>query len=322
MTDKKNLNLLTDIPSPYVVNANQTSDDTKKVFTAFRDAELSAYLDRTPYARNAMELLTKEGGVIVNDHVALRCFKDAKGVGGCSVLEKLFLAFGYKRENNITVEPLFLDCYWYEPPEDTSWPKVFISEQQVEHLPIKAQDLVYHTIGDAYRRGALVDIALDSPEQVDPQHLFELLDTVPWSLSSGVYKELLELAEQHEKEHDALQYAAWTLVNGHRWNHLTILMNMLEIDRISNLEDLNAFLKDHNFPLNELGGKEIQGSKEQHLKQSSTVANMITHRFSDGVELEVRGAFVEFIERFFVDEKPYRGFIAGSARGIFRSTNR
>lgn len=306
------LNLISSEPSSYVANTSTVSADQLACFTRFRDLELQAYLQRTPSAAQVIELLRSHGGRIVNDHVALRCFQDRAGAGGLEELEKVFLNFGYQREDKIQIGALLLDCYWYEPPEATNWPKVFISELQVSHLPPEAQECIWEVIGDYYTRGPVSQKVLQ-----DPQQLFELLETPPWNPSSTQYDRLLALAGDHPELNNALQYAAWTLIHAHRWNHFTVLLNDLGLDQFQKLEDLNAWIKDHGFAMNQFGSSEIQGAEEKLLKQSSTVADPCTHRFADGVTRSVPGAFVEFIERF----PGMRGFLAGNAKGIFTSTN-
>lgn len=315
------LTLISPACSPYVRNATTVSPAAQKVFTRFRDLELDAYLQRTPYATEIMRLFSEEGGTIVNDHVALRTFSDSEQASGREVLEKVFTSFGYKPENPITIAPLHLECKWYEPPQDTNWPKVFISEQQVDQLPIEAQKIVYNTIGDYYRSNPFGFLVDGSPETTDPQALFAALETPPWNMSSSEYDALLELISAHPDFANALQYTAWTLVNAHRWNHFTILLNALELPALKTLEDLNAYVKEKGYPMNKWGEREIQGTAEKHLKQSSTIANKCTHTFSDGVTRELPGSFVEFIERFMVDGQPMRGFLGENAQAIFLSTN-
>jgi len=317
---KEHLSLLSHEPSPFVVNPSTVSEKAKELFSTFRDEKLAAYIERTPFAIEILNLLKKEGGKIVNDHVAIRTFKDQSGRSGREILETIYLSFGYKKEDNIKIEPLYLDCYWYEPPQNTNWPKVFISEQQVEKLPVEARHIIYQTIKPFFASDPLKSYNLHDPETADPKKLFELLENPPWNLTSQDYETLLQIAMEYPKEKNALQYSAWTLVHGHRWNHFTILLNTLGLKKFKQLEDLNTYVKENNLPLNQWNENEIQGSIEKHLKQSSTTSSWLTHTFSDGISKDVPGSFVEFIERFIVDGKPMRGFLASNATGIFGST--
>ena len=315
------LEMISPTPSEYVQNAKRPSAEAREVFSRFRDLELSAYLERTKYATDVLFLIKEQGGTIVNDHIALRSFKDEGGTGGLEVLEPLFLSYGYQKEEPIYINALCLECCWYEPPEDSNWPKVFISEQQVDQLPEAARKLIWGTIKNYYSSKPLSTLGLAKPEKADPQALYEVLENPPWNPSSTDYQALLDMAEEDGEFRSALQYAAWTLVHAHRWNHFTVLINRSGLEASKSLESFNAWVEGNGFPLNQWNGNQIQGSEDKHLKQSSTVANLVSHRFADGVTQEVPGSFVEFIERFMVNSDPFRGFIAGNARGIFASTD-
>lgn len=324
MTDSLVLDKLKEISastSEYVVNDTEISERAQSTFRAFCDLALAGYLKRTPYAEEVLDLLVKHRAKIVNDHVALRTFTDRQGTHGLEVLEKIFLSFGYRKEENIQIPSLLLDCYWYEPPSETNWPKVFISEQQTNKLPDRARNIVYKTIGTYYSSAPLKHLGLDDPENADPHILYSVLEQPPWNPSFEDYCTLQELSEEFPEMKNALQYAAWTLVHGHRWNHYTILLNSLSVPGLKKLEDLNEFLKKNGFPLNSSGGKEVQGDAKRFLKQSSTVANEVNHEFMDGTVHSVPGSFVEFIERFYCKGQPFRGFLANNAKGIFTSTN-
>lgn len=300
-------------PSPFVRNPAAVSAAQATIFSEFRDLALSAYLERTPFAQGILTSLKKDKAPIINDHIALRTFRQKDGTSGKDAMEKLFLAFGYKKENEIQIGELFLICHWYEPPQSTNWPKVFISEQQVDMLPEEAARIVHSVVGTSYSK---LKVDVNSAAS-----LFAAIDRQPWNISSRDYDKLISLCDEFPKASGALQYAAWTCVNAHRWNHFTILLNTLGLPSLRILEDLNERLKKEGYKLNKFGASEIQGTAEKHLKQSSTVANLIPHVFADGVKREVPGAFVEFIERFVVDGEPMRGFLPGNALGIFGSTN-
>lgn len=49
------------------------------------------------------------------------------------------------------------------------------------------------------------------------------------------------------------EYAAWTLVNGHAVNHVTISTHRLK-SRLRNIKNLNQFIEDNNIRLNSEGG--------------------------------------------------------------------
>lgn len=49
------------------------------------------------------------------------------------------------------------------------------------------------------------------------------------------------------------EYAAWTLVNGHALNHVTISTHRLK-SNLRNIKNLNQFIEKNGFKLNSEGG--------------------------------------------------------------------
>jgi hypothetical protein len=83
---------------------------------------------------------------------------------------------------------------------------------------------------------------------------------------------------------------------------------------------VNTFLKDHGYQLNSSGG-EIKGTAKEMLEQSSTLADQVEVRFSDGSHV-IPGCYYEFARRYRnAAGKLFSGFIAGSADKIFESTD-
>ncbi len=129
-----------------------------------------------------------------------------------------------------------------------------------------------------------------------------------WDLSSAVYNRLLEESE----------YAAWVAAFGYRPNHFTVSINHLE--QFSTIREVNEFLKDHQFELNQAGG-EVKGTPESFLEQSSTMANSVEVDFID-TSLTIPSCFYEFALRHpMASGELFKGFIASSADKIFESTD-
>ena len=87
------------------------------------------------------------------------------------------------------------------------------------------------------------------------------------------------------------------------------------------LEDLNSFLLENGFVLNEVSGL-IKGTPAQLLEQSSTMAAPVNMQF-DNANHVIPGCFYEFAKRYPLPDsgKLYQGFIAASADKIFESTH-
>ncbi|MGO2169192.1 DUF1338 domain-containing protein [Pseudoalteromonas sp.] len=250
------------------------------------------YLEVTPSAVKVHELLgsTQKDGVI-NDHIALRTFNHEK-IG----LEKLaahFLAVGYKECGEYHFEAKKLYAKHYEHP-DTTQPKVFISELLVEKCSTELQSIVNDMVASIDEDAVTADNFLYSGTH--------------WQVSSDTYKKLLAESE----------YAAWMSAWGYRANHFTVNIN--ELAKFENIEEVNQVLKDAGFQLNTSGG-EVKGSPEVLLEQSSTLADDFAVTFNDG-KMTVPSCFYEFALRYNKpDGEIYTGFVAASADKIFESTN-
>lgn len=214
---------------------------------------------------------------IVNDHIAFRTL----GVPhlGIRSFEKIFLAYGYKREDAYHFEGKKLDAYWYSPPAE-GYPRIFVSELIVSALSESAQQTIH-----SYTSKITAD-PVDELDLNDGKQVADFLQRPLWDLpTSEDYQTLLRESE----------YAAWVIYNRYYLNHYTISIHELQ-DGYNTLESFNAFLESISIKLNSSGGT-IKTSEDGLLRQSSTVSALYEARFSDGVTLEIAGSYIEFAER-------------------------
>ncbi len=250
------------------------------------------YTNMNPQAIKIYNLFIERGDRVLNDHIALRTFNHPKV--NIDVLAKPFLDSGYQYKQDYQFIEKKLDAKHYEHP-DESLPKIFISELKLEEFDQESQDIVHQLI-----------------DQI-PDHMPSRFDFCsqgrPWDVSYATYEKLREKSE----------YAAWMAAHGYHPNHFTVYVNKL--NSFSNLEDLNTFVKENGFPMND-GGGEIKGSKAVFLEQSSTKADLVEVPFSDG-NYEVPACYYEFALRYpLPNGKLYQGFVATSADKIFESTDK
>jgi hypothetical protein len=312
--------------------ANATPPARADVFGAVRRLALGRYLERTPSAVRAIGLLAGRGCALHNDHIALRAFAIDEAASGLAFLERLFLPFGYARRDALTIPGMPLNARWYEPPEASGWPKVFVSELRVGELPAPAAAIVRRVVGAYYAPDGPATSAADAAVAAgDAAALASLMEAAPWCTRAADEAALRELARAPGAPASALEYAAWTLTHGHRWNHLTLLANTMDTgahdaqadgappQRPRGLAALNALLVREGFALNPAGGADgfTQGSAAKRLEQSSTVADAGAHTFGCGAVATVPTAFLELIER----HEGFGGFLGDNARGIFDSTS-
>jgi len=250
------------------------------------------YINRLCPSADKVHNLLEEHQALINDHIALRTFSlDPLNV---QVLAQPFMELGYKACGDYIFESKHLTAKHYEHPDKTQ-PKVFISQLEIGLCSPQLQMIVKKLV-----------------DQVDAQKLNGhdfLYNGRLWNVS---YDDYLRLSKESE-------YAAWLAAHGFGANHFTVSVNQLET--LSSVKAVNDHLRVAGFAINESGG-EVKGSPEVLLEQSSTMADRVPVRFSDG-EQYVPGGFYEFALRYpMKDGNLYQGFVAASANKIFESTDR
>ena len=251
------------------------------------------YIKINPQAQKIQTLLQNRGEEVINDHIALRTFNTEKL--GIPSLAKVFLKLGYEKAGEYDFEKKKLNAIHLQHSENPNYPKVFISELRSELFSDETQQIIS-----------------DIDHQVDVETVNDDLFVASgrsWDLSFEQYIQLLRESE----------YAAWTAAFGYRANHFTVSLNHLTTFFM--LEDLNSFLLENGFVLNEVSGL-IKGTPAQLLEQSSTMAAPVNMEF-DNANHVIPGCFYEFAKRYPLPDsgKLYQGFIAASADKIFESTH-
>lgn len=250
------------------------------------------YIRLNPLAEKIYQTLKNEGEDIINDHIALRTFRHKRV--GIDIIARPFLVSGYREQGQYDFLEKKLFAKHYEH-EDSSMPKIFISELIVEDFSPSFQSRIEKMIEQI-------------PEGLENSFDFSSIG-LPWKTTIADYQMLLEESE----------YAAWLAAIGFRPNHFTVLVNHLK--KFKDLEMLNDFLKEKGFKLNSSGG-EIKGSKDVYLEQSSTLANSLDIQFLDG-QLKIPTCYYEFAKRYPLENgELYQGFVAKSADKIFESTDK
>ena len=263
---------------------------TKNIFNRFWEQ----YIRHNPSAGKIHDLFSGQGELVIHDHIALRTFNDPRI--NIDVVARIFTGNGYEACGEYAFRAKRLQGRHYEHMTDPDAPKVFISQLLLEHFSDALQETVRQQ--------------LDSlPEETyrDPELIFSgsLWGKIPFP----VYESLRQESE----------YAAWTLVYGFRANHFAIFVNTL--NHFHSLQEVNTFVKQHGFVMNNSSGSDIYGSAEELLEQSATRSEIIPFEFSDGIH-EIPGCFYEFTRRYpGSDGRLYSGFIAANADKIFESTN-
>ncbi len=250
------------------------------------------YCALNPSAKKIYDLLTSDGEIVLNDHIALRTFNHPRL--GIESMAKTFKKLGYREIQDYHFKTKKLYARHYEHSDETK-PKIFISELLVEQMSEPTQKVI----------GTIVDQLTDKTIQSEEF----CYSGRTWNLSYKVYEQLAAESE----------YASWVAAIGFRPNHFTVYANALK--KYNTIEKINQFLESKGYTLNSSGGR-IKGTPQELLEQSSTMAELVTVAFNEGFH-QVPGCYYEFARRYAdLTGKLYHGFIAASADKIFESTNR
>ncbi len=250
------------------------------------------YTRQNPHARKVYDLFQQKGEKVVNDHIAFRTFNDPRV--DVDMLARVFIKHGYreKGEYNFTAKKLY--AKHYEHP-DKDKPRIFISQ------------LLLDEFSDTLKMVVQKQIDWIPAEKLQSDELI-LLGNLWKPIKYSTYQELRKESE----------YAAWLYVNGFRANHFTVNIN--ELKHFDDIREVNSFLKENGFLLNDSGG-EVKGSPDLLLEQSSIKAGKQEIEFEEG-KYEVPTCYYEFAKRYpDEDGNLYSGFIAKSADKIFESTD-
>ncbi len=246
------------------------------------DGLMRRYIERVPDVKKITSAMVAHNIIkslddIENDHVAFRTL----GIDhlGIQSFEKMFLKLGYSKKDYFNFEGKKLNAYWYAPPTD-KFPRIFLSELRVDTLSEKSQKII---------KKYTQNITSDPVDNLNLDNGFEIdnfLHSPLWNLPS--WQDYQDLQTESE-------YAAWVIYNRYYLNHYTISVHNLP-DGYNDIYDFNIFLENLGIKLNN-SGSVVKVSPDGNLLQSSTVAEMIRAKFSEGTEHEISGSYVEFAER-------------------------
>lgn len=250
------------------------------------------YANINPQAQRIHDLLANLGEHVVNDHIAFRTF-NLPNVG-IDAMAQPFVDLGYVARGDYEFETKKVNATHFEHL-DTQRPKIFISELQVERLSDGAQGIIHRLVEQ-------IDDALPMRDDFPASGR-------PWKISFEDYSTLVEETE----------YGGWLSALGFRANHFTVSVNNLR--QFHELEDLNLYLTENGFRLNESGG-DVKGGPDEYLAQSSTLAAPVEIEFTDG-KRTIPGCYYEFARRYLMPcGQLFNGFVTQSADKIFESTDR
>lgn len=299
----------------------------KEVLIKLLERLWEQYRKRVSYADHYSQLVEQKGSRVQNDHIAFRTLNTHTGTQppGIDAIARIFVALGYTRKEQYHFESKHLMAWHYEH-EDAGFPRIFISQLEVDRLkptiqllieeaveatqdPLSAQDLAH--LGEL-RQGKMIDA---KQAETLIQHLVAFF-VRPWAPPKR--EGLIEINQ-------ASQYAAWTLLHGNAVNHFTAYINEQNIADWPDLEATVHALKAAGIPMK----AEFEGEKGSKLRQTSTQAVMekciVTEADGSKGEIEWSYAYYELAERGLVlndkgEKVLFTAFLGDQATNLFEMT--
>ncbi len=309
----------------FKINSTNMKASTKQITGELLDRLWEKYLKRVPYAKTYVDLVNKKGGKVVNDHIAFRTLNTHTGEQpeGIRAIKHIIEALEYKPVEKYSFKKRKLTATHFEHP-DEMFPKIFVSQLEVEQLPEWAQNIIHQTVKDTPYQ--LSDEALELLMLLKSEKILNLeasrflVDDLsnyfgrPWE--PPFKGDILRL-------NDISQYAAWTLLHGNSVNHFTALINFQGVEEWPDLETTCEALKKAGVPMKET----IEGEKGNKLRQSATYAvkEDVEVKTIDGTDfLNWTYAYYEFAQRDFIEVdgevKLFSGFLGDQAIHLFDMT--
>jgi hypothetical protein len=297
----------------------------KQITQELFDKLWDQFIKRVPYANKYVELITQKGGRVVNDHIALRTLNTHTGgqPEGIRAIKHILTCLEYTPAIKYPFPKKKLNAVHFEHP-DKMFPKIFVSQLEVELLPDWAQKIIKKSVKDTPYILSNNSIELLQKLKEHGELTLEAADLLiadlvqyfrrPWAIPQK--EDILKL-------NDVSQYAAWVLIHGNSVNHFTAFINYQNVKEWPDLESTCKGLEEAGVPMKE----NIEGKKGSKLQQSSTLAvkEEVEVKGDDGVEkITWTYAYYELAQRNMIIEgdskKLFSGFLGEQAAHLFDMT--
>lgn len=283
------------------------------------------YVKRVSYAKKYVDLVHEKGGKVFNDHIALRTFNTHTGEQpeGIRAIKHILNCLEYKPAAKYEFIKKKLNAVHFEHP-DERFPKIFVSQLEVEQLPAWAQQIIKNAVKDTQY--------ILSDNSIELLSLLRNDGELPRVAAEALVADLTQYfrrpwkvpkKEDVLKLNDVSQYGAWVLLHGNSVNHFTAYINYQEVADWPDLETTCKALEEAGVPMKE----SFEGKKGSKLQQSATqaVKEEVEVKGEDGIEKIIwTYAYYELAERGYIQEngkeKLFSGFLGEQASHLFDMT--
>lgn len=298
---------------------------TKEIATYLFNNLWEQYKERVPYANKYAMMVTKKGGQVVIDHIAFRTFNTHTGEQpeGIRALRHILISLGYKIVAKYRFQKKKLNAVHFEHPDETL-PKIYVSQLEVELLPVWAQELIHKTVKDT--------LYLLNDHSIELLNILKEKDVLPLEAADFLIKDLLNyfrrpwgipVKEDVLKLNDVSQYGAWVLLHGNSVSHFSTLINQQNVKEWPDLISTCNALLNAGIPMKEM----IEGKPGSKFQQSSTIAvkEEVKVKGENGIErLMWTYSYLAFAERGYIEDngvkKLFNGFLEEQTVHLFDMT--
>ncbi|BAZ06520.1 DUF1338 domain-containing protein [Calothrix sp. NIES-3974] len=283
------------------------------------------YLQRVPYARTYVKMITENGGTVANDHIAFRSLRLNITVNGhefnlgIPFLETIIQQFGYQcgGEYFFPTTHLYARHYYHPQQTELNLPKLFLSELIVDELPDYIQKIIHQSVASISPN--YLDNYLQLSQSLPSQTTYKNLFIRPWQ---PPYLSHIHTVNQIS------QYGAWVLLHGYAVNHFTGYVNQQNTPKYPDIQTTANGLKKMGVPMK----NEIEGSIAVGLCQTATQAvnedvTVIDDINNQEIKTPWTYAYYEIAERYHIpnqvgDTQLFDGFLGANAQHLFEMTKK
>jgi len=298
---------------------------TKEITGLLIDRLWKQYTERVPYAKQYVDMVGQKGGKAVIDHIAFRTFNAHTGEQpeGIRAIRHILNFLEYKPVSKYNFPKKKLKATHFEHP-DESFPKIFVSQLEVNELPEWTQKMINTAVNST--------LYLLSDKSLELLRILEENGALPVEAADYLVDDLVNyfrrpwnipLKDDILKINDVSQYGAWVLLHGNSVNHFAVLINYQDVKEWPDLETTISVLAKAGVPVKDT----IEGEKESKLRQTATLAvkEEVKVKGEDGIEKIIwTYAYFELTQRNYTEEggsqKLFSGFLGEQANHLFDMT--